>query len=63
MLGLRTADGVATDLLAGWEGWEAAAEPLVAEGLLRQADDRVAPTRLGLLHADGLARTFACLPR
>lgn len=58
MLGLRTSDGVPTAALEGLGGWERSAETLEAEGLVRRAEGRLAPTREGLVVADGLPLLF-----
>jgi oxygen-independent coproporphyrinogen-3 oxidase len=53
-LGLRTSDGVSWTVVG--PGRERVVARLVAAGLLREAGDRIVPTRAGLLVADALAR-------
>jgi len=59
MLGLRTSDGVALDVVESFAGWRSVVDASAADGLLRVRDGRLRPTREGLLRADGLARALA----
>ncbi len=57
-LGIRTNAGVAVSDLLVAAGAESAIERLLREGYVTRRGDRLAPTRQGLLVADGIAKRF-----
>jgi oxygen-independent coproporphyrinogen-3 oxidase len=58
MLGFRTSEGVALEILEQLPRWRPTLDRLVGEGLLEITDDRARPTVEGYLLADGLPLRF-----
>lgn len=59
LLGLRTREGVALEVLRGRPGAEKTLKDLTGAGLVRVAGERVVPTRDGFLVADSLPLLFS----